>query len=216
MSLKVLKDLSFLFIWYLPSSLWNTSISGGPPCRLLFQQWCMASCFPKGARRDSFSCLIGFPSVIQYIFMGNFKTSRLCTRKAPFSWITFLAEYGLSAVKLGDTVHGHFPVCWWHDRQAGRRYSHHMRPTENDAITLYYSCNWFPQWRQACVYALLRTVHTGCMVITSDIYIVQSAIWSILSHTGLRYHNNYLANISESPKMLSKSFICPSWIILVK
>ena len=151
----------------------------------------MASCFPKGARRDSFSCLIGFPSVIQYIFMGNFKTSRLCTRKAPFSWITFLAEYGLNAVKLGDTVHGHFPVCGWHDRQAGRRYSHHMRPTENDAITMYYSCNWFPQWRQACVYALLRTVHTGCMVITSDIYIVDP----------IGYMVNTLAHRSKIPQL---------------
>ena len=30
------------------------------------------------------------------------------------------------------------------------------------------------------------------------------------THTGLRYQINYLANFSESPKMHSKSFICPS------
>ena len=36
------------------------------------------------------------------------------------------------------------------------------------------------------------------------------------AHTGLRDHNNYLVKISESPKMHPKSFICPSWIILVK
>ena len=35
-------------------------------------------------------------------------------------------------------------------------------------------------------------------------------------HTGIRYQINYLATISESPKMHSKSFIWPSWIILVK
>ena len=39
---------------------------------------------------------------------------------------------------------------------------------------------------------------------------------SLAAHIGLRYQNNYLDNVSESPKMHSHTSICPSWVILVK